>query len=240
MLKIAICDDEANIVDQIEEYVLRFGKENNMDFKIHRFYDGDSLVRSDIRFDIVFLDIMMDGLDGIETGKILKDRNMKTQIVYISGFSDFSMRAHEVHSFDYVGKPIKYSRISKTLGDLKKMNTNNHITDDFIRLKLDDYSEILMNTDDILYFEYYESRKVNVYTTDGEIITANDTLFDILGRVNPAQFAQPYKAYVVNMKYVRRVAKGSKTIFMANGKEISLSQRKQKEFMEKLHSYMRV
>lgn len=240
MLKVAVCDDEDYIVDLIEEYVLRFGKENNMDFKIYKFYEGEALIKSEMRFDLVFLDIMMNQLDGIETGKILKDRYMKTQIVYISSFPDYSMRAHKVHAFDYVTKPISYSNIEDVLNDLKKLNSNNHITDDFIRLKLEDYSEIMLNTDDILYFEYCESRKIYVYTTDGKIIKVNDTLFDILKRVNQAQFVQPYKAYIVNMKYVRKIAKGSKSIFMVNGVEIGLSGRKQKEFMEKFHSYMRV
>lgn len=184
MLKVAVCDDEDYIVDLIEEYVLRFGKENNMDFKIYKFYEGEALIKSEMRFDLVFLDIMMNQLDGIETGKILKDRYMKTQIVYISSFPDYSMRAHKVHAFDYVTKPISYSNIEDVLNDLKKLNSNNHITDDFIRLKLEDYSEIMLNTDDILYFEYCESRKIYVYTTDGKIIKVNDTLFDILKRVN--------------------------------------------------------
>ncbi len=240
MLKVAICDDEMRIVEQIESFVLRFGRENNMDFKTYKFYDGETLVRSEVWFDLVFLDIMMKRLDGIETGKFIKERNMETQIVYISSFSDYSMRAHKVHAFDFVTKPIVYSKINDVLKDLKKLNSNKHITEDFIRLRLEDYSETLVNTDDILYFEYGESRKVYVYITDGEILKANDTMREILERVNPAQFAQPHKSYIVNIKYVRKIEKGAKSIFMVNNKEIGLSQRQQKEFREKLHSYMRV
>lgn len=236
----AICDDDANIVDEIEKCITRFGNLNNLNIKIQKFYDGESLVKSGLRFDIVFLDIMIKQLDGIETGKILKDRDMKTQIVYITSFSDFSMRAHKVHAFDYLEKPITFSRIADVLTDFRKLHTEyNHITVDYIRVKRDDGVELLMNTEDIFYFEYSESRKVMVYTKTDKI-KIKDMLYEIYGRLNHLKFVQPHKAYIVNLNYVKLIEKGSKYIHMTNGAELPLSQRKQKEFKEKLHKFMRV
>lgn len=242
MLKIAICDDEAYIVDTIERYLLDYDKEEVLDFQVYKYYDGETLVKSNLIFDLVFLDIVMKDMDGIETGTYLKNRNMKTQIVYITNFSDYSLNAHSIHAFDYIIKPVEYSKLASILRDFKKLNSDTDSNSDIVRLKNENGDEILLNTDDVIYFLYDKSRKLIVRTCSEHEITIRGTLYEIYEKLNQEKFAQPHRAYIINLNYVKTVKKaenGFKDVYMKDGSMVPLSQRKQKEFSEKMHKYAR-
>lgn len=151
MLRIAVCDDEMEVADEVERCILKYGIEKGIDFQISKYYSGESLLRTDSCFDVVFLDIIMNKIDGIETGKAIKEGAIKTHIVYITNFTNYSMSAHKVHAFDFIEKPISYSKISDVLCDLIKYMSDGQETAEFIRAKTDNGAEMLINVDDILF-----------------------------------------------------------------------------------------
>lgn len=241
MLRIAVCDDEMEVTDEVERCILKYGKENNIDFQVDKYSSGEALLKADQCFDVIFLDIIMNMMDGIETGKAIKNDNIKTQIVYITNFSDYSMSAHKVHAFDFIEKPIDYVKISSVLCDLVKYMSYRQETVEVIRVKADSGAELIVNIDDILFFEYKESRKVIMYTSDNkdEGAVIRDTIYELYERLNKSKFFMPHKAFIVNFKFVRSAETKQGEITMTNGKSVHLSQKKRKKFKEELHKYMR-
>lgn len=237
MLKIAVCDDEMYMVDKIEMYILKYGKDNNLDFQIDKFYNGMDLLNSDKEFNLVFLDIQMDEMDGIMTGKLIKSRNMSTPIVYITSFADESQRAHKVHAFDFVIKPFGYCEIEEVMRDFCKLS--NKTKESFIQLKTESGDELIQNTDKIIYFEYDNQRTIIMKTVDSEM-KIKGALYEIFEKLDQVQFAQPHKAYILNLMYVQSIEKGNINVVLKNNKKIPLSQKKRIEFREKLHKFMRV
>lgn len=267
MLKVAICDDEIGVANEVESYILQYGSENDIDFQIDKYSSGEALLKADLCFDVIFLDIIMKKINGIETGKAIKNNNIKTHIVYITNFSNYSysMSAHKVHAFDFIEKPIDYIKVSEVLGDLVKYMSDSQVTAEYIRVKTDSGAETLINVDDIRYFKYKESRKVIMCTSDDNKnddnedkdkdknkdkdskdnkdedkgIVIRDTIYELYERLNKPNFFIPHRAYIINFKFVLSADLKEFKITMTNGEDIYISQKKRKEFKEELHKYMR-
>ncbi len=237
MLRVAVCDDEEYIVDRIEAFIVRFGEEKHIDFKIYKFYNGKALINSDVKFDLVFLDIQMQGIDGLQAGKIIKERNMSVPIVYITGFADESQRAHKVHAFDFIVKPFEYEDIETVLHDFKKLDKR--ICDDYIQVRTSSGDKLIQNVDEILYFEYKGQRTIEMNTFN-ETIEIKGNFFEIFEKLDQTQFAYTHKGYIVNLMQVKSISKGFDKVNLKSGKDIPLSYKKRIEFNEKLHKFMRV
>lgn len=243
MIKIAVCDDEQYIVEAIEAHIVKFAEEEYFEYQLYKFYDGESLTQSDIVFDIVFLDIEMKEMNGIKTGEHLKEQNMKTQIVFITNYIDYSMDAHTIHSFGYIIKPVAYSVIAESLSSYKKLIAGNNSSDEFIRIKNDDGEEMKLNIDDILYFDYVGNKKLSVHMTDGRAISFYGTLYDVYNKINQKKFFRPHKGYIVNLKYVETTSGknfGIKDIRIKDNTSIPLSRDKIAELKERIHMYIRL
>lgn len=238
MVKIAICDDERSVVDDIENHILTYGKLNSVDLQIYKFYEGETLVSSEIEFDIIFLDGQMTGMDGIETASLIRKKDMDIPIIFITSFAYYSMPAHSVHSFDFIIKPFKYEDFKRVLGDLLR---SNKISDShsFLDVYADNGALIMQNKSEIIYFEKDKSirRKILMHTTKGEILI-NGTISEIMASLDRGQFFMPHASFIINLEHVRTL-ENLYTIQMTDGFEIPLSQKRKEEFKNKIHAFAR-
>ena len=77
MINIAICDDEKYILDKIKKLVFDFFHRKNVEITVSQFGSGEELLRHNKNIDILFLDIQMDGIDGMETARKMRSQNYK-------------------------------------------------------------------------------------------------------------------------------------------------------------------
>ena len=117
MIQIAVCDDQKLVSEKIKEMILH-GDENR--YEVEVFSDGRALLNSGKTFDILFLDIDMPGLDGIETAKALRKSDKKVKIIYITNYGGFAGYAFGVHAFGYLLKPVKEPDIKRQLKEARE------------------------------------------------------------------------------------------------------------------------
>ena len=116
MFKIAICDDEESTISRVEQIINSYQLKTNVALTIRLFLSAKQLlahIESGERFDIIFLDIGMEGLNGIEFGHILRDQinDEQTKIIYISWNKAYSMDLHSIRPFDFLLKPVKIETV---------------------------------------------------------------------------------------------------------------------------------
>ncbi len=164
IVKIAICDDNISITSYIENLIDRFKSSNTIETEV--FYSGEELVKditkNESRYDIIYLDIEMKELDGIETAKKIREVDKNVKIIYITSHTDFSMTAYEVRAFRFMQKPIKDEIFERYFLDaIKEIDKG----DNFLRHKFNkvEYSVAIK---DIIYFEVC-SRKTYIKTVNG-------------------------------------------------------------------------
>lgn len=103
MISIAICDDEPVMLKHIKKLVLDFFSSKNMEIKIFMFLNGEELLNCDKDIDVLFLDIQMNQLDGIEIAKRMRNKNhYKGFLIFITVLKEMVFQSFEVQPFDYL------------------------------------------------------------------------------------------------------------------------------------------
>ncbi|MFR3558575.1 MAG: LytR/AlgR family response regulator transcription factor [Paraclostridium sordellii] len=227
MINIAICDDEINIINKTKKLIQDYDKE---DIDIYVYESGEELINSDKEFHIIFLDIDMKGLDGIETAKKLRKYDEKVKIIYVTNYTDYTYSAFSVHAFGYLVKPLNkkelHNQLDEALSYTEEISKNlEFITSDGV---------IRIDTNSIYYFEY-EQRKVIMKTIDKNYVLKKK-ISEIGKDIQDYGFEMPHKSFVVNLYNIKTI-KGY-DVHMMDGSVIPLSQKKSSQFRDSLNRYL--
>ena len=198
-MQIAICDDEVSMVQILEEKI----KKLLPDAVIEKYLSGDELIASGSKPDILFLDIQMPGMDGMETAKMLRQDNEDMILIFVTAAEEYVFQAFDVGAFHYLVKPFSDEKlkevVTKAVHNIKRSS----------RLEKDEKyimvqtagSHIKIFLRDIVYAEVY-NRKVIIHTrsTDIEYYGKLQELSDMAG----TDFFRTHRAYLVHFKYVEK------------------------------------
>lgn len=117
MINIGICDDDAGVRDMLYYIIEDYGLKEGLLFNIIKYNTGNMLLLDDVKLDVLFLDVKMPGINGIEAGKILRQRGSKAKIVYITAFKDYALDAFAVKALGYLVKPFDIKDVQNALDD---------------------------------------------------------------------------------------------------------------------------
>ncbi len=232
MIRVAIVDDEREQIEIIKNIVEEFFKEKNIEYQIQEFLSGEDLLNTDICMDLVFLDIQMGGIDGIETARKLRIKYRKTTLIYISNYTEKMALSFTVHPFAFLGKPIKLDEIKKHLTDYlsyieslyqKKMVSFNG-----------QHGEITVDIQNIIYFEYTENRKIRLIMTDAEYCIIG-SMSELVKRMIQYDFISPHKSFLINESKIRSIYS---SLVMVNGDEIPIAKNRKKQIQEQIYTYL--
>lgn len=196
-MQIFICDDNVEVTEQIHNYILTFFSNYNLTPpKITIFHNGEALLQSQAKKDIVFLDVEMEGLNGIYVGQELKKQNKDTIIFMVTSFSEYLDDAMKFHVFRYMFKPLDKQKFFRNLGEAMQLYNNLNKT---ITVESKDSSHAI-NTNEIIMIEYTERRTI-LHTNDKTFTTTNS--MDYWETTLPCnQFYRSHKSFIVNMAHI--------------------------------------
>ena len=154
------------------------------------------------KVDVVFLDIQMPQLTGLQLSKIL---SKEVKIIFTTAYPDFALEGYELNAVDYLLKPIAFERfyqaVSKLSPNSKIETTNTNTTSEFVFIKTDGknkFQKLLLS--DILYLESLQNY-VCIHTSKQQIIT-HSSLKNIIESLPENDFIQIHKSYVVAFKQI--------------------------------------
>lgn len=177
MIKIAICDDDLNVIEEISQFLHDYEKNNSVAFEVLGFYDGDELLASNQKFDLIFLDIEMERIGGFEAADGIREFDMNLPIVYITSHSGHFERAFKVHAFEYIIKPIKQERLLGVMNDF--FAARHDVSETIIQLLTSDgFVNVKLN--EVYYFFAEAKKKILMHTVDGNV-----TIFENLVYIPP-------------------------------------------------------
>lgn len=232
MIKIAICDDEKSVCRKMYSIVEQYLEEENRPAIIKSFCSGQEFLKTHIYFDIVFLDVEMPEMNGIETALKLRQWDVNSKIIYVTNYDKYWEKAYKVHAFDYISKPIKSSTIQNVMKEaIYYLDNKNDAPKISFRTEV---GIITLALDDIYYFEYY-ARKIKIITVRG-IFQANYTLKELYKKFGKYNFKSPHKSFIVNMLHIKYI-KGFE-ILMDNEEIVPLAQKRAVEFKEEFNDFL--
>lgn len=230
MKNIAICDDKEDIHRRVTELLHEFYLETEVN--IFDYYSGEEILDSSDHFDIIFMDIELVNLNGIETSREIRKTDLDVFIVIISGYEDYKSKGYSVHAFDYLDKPIDKVHFFEVLQDIDKTKYTRKCAD-YVTFKSTN-SLLKLNTDDIFYFEYYE-RRIKIETLQGTFYFY-ENLGEVASRMLPYVFAMPHRAYIVNFYHITRINKYD--IVLDNSDIIPISRNRVLDFKKEYNHYL--
>ena len=231
-MRIAICDDEKNIRELIANKVVK----QYPDAEIIFFQSGEELLLVDESMDILFLDIQMSGIDGMETARELRKKDKRVILVFVTAVEEYVFQAFDVGAFNYIVKPIDDGKFSDVLhravDEWSSQNINGKEPE--VRYVLINNSGVHTKVilDKIVYAEVF-NRKVVIHKLDGEI--------EYYGKMSDLEslagdsFFRPHRAYLINFKYVEKY--DATTIYLERG-TVLMAKQNYPEFVKKYMKYI--
>ena len=200
-MKIAICDDNLNIVDEVKNLLDEYALSKNLSLDISTFNNGQAVLESDERFNIAILDVEMPGCNGIELGKILREKNRHIVLMYITSHKKYLDEALNLNAARFFEKPIDSKRFYDGLDNALKRIDNTTIK---FFLK-EDNASVRINANDIIYVEIEPigHRKTKVVTKEKTYISSNKIAFWEEHLIS-SLFVKTHKSYIINMEYITK------------------------------------
>ena len=231
MIHIAIVEDEALYMEQLKNYIEKYSKESDMEFKVTYFQDGDEIaVNYSADYDIILMDIQMQFMDGMTAAKKIREMDSKVILIFVTNMIQYAVQGYQVDALDYIVKPVEYFSFTQKLNRaIERIGTNSKhyisaTTEDGIRK---------VNIDDILYIE--SSGHYLNFITMTEIYETRGTMKYMEELLELHDFCRIHKGYLVNMKHVEGVKESDCIIC---GRKLPVSRNNRKNFMERLTDYI--
>ena len=232
MISIAVVDDEKSFSDQLTGFIQRYAKEQNLDVQVTVFQDGMEIA-DDFRskWDIIFLDIQMQLLDGLSTARRIRACDQDVIIIFVTTMAQYAINGYEVDAFDYVLKPLEYPqfthRMAKAVREVEKKKAHAHI----MLKKWSDWVKV--STDDILYIEV--SGHTLRYVTVNETYEKRATIGDAEKELEGLPFSRCSLSFLVNLKRIDRI---SKDTVILGSHQLPISRNRKKEFLQAFTDYL--
>ena len=232
-MKIAICDDEKILCEQLRNYIKRQEFHSG---SIDCYESGEAFLAASKRYDIIFLDIQMAGLNGIETAKRLRERKDEAVLIFVTGMKEYVFEAFDVSAFHYLIKPVQEEKFTEVFGkavieaERRRQKENGP---EQLLISRRGYS-MKLDKEEILYIESRQ-RKAVIHTTQKvlEIYATMNGLEKELGK----PFYRCHRGYLVNLSRISGYTGDS--ITLCNGETIYLAREKYHGFVRAYMRYLR-
>ena len=231
MIKIAIVEDEAAVRDQLTDYVRRYTRQYGTEFEVTCFTDGDEILENyRPAFDIIFLDVEMKRLNGMETAQRIRELDDDVLLIFITNMAQYAIKGYSVGALDYVLKPVPYfafsQQLQKALGQLEKRERH------YLAVAMDGGMRRL-DAAEIYYLES-EGHKVHFYTEKEDFMVPG-TLKNYEEKLVGRAFARCNSGYLVNLAQVSGV---QQDMVQVGPYALQISRPRRKAFMAELADYI--
>lgn len=234
MIYIAVCDDEKYMSEQIKRMAEDFFKKKNTDISVAQYSSGEELLENSERIDLLFLDIGMEGMDGIETARMLRAQDYKGFLVFITVLKEMVFQSFEVQPFDYLVKPVQEEQFERTMERLFRSMQDRLSPEKVNLLVQKGYESTILSFQDIIYCEIID-RKVYLHLTSGEVVDYYERIENLEKKLDG--FFKCHRSYLINLNHLKSYRNNS--AYMADGTEIPVSRLRSKEFSNVILRHMK-
>ena len=218
MLRMAICDDSPSDLNRINDMLMHFLESHNIEHEVELFPNGHALLESPISYDLILLDIEMEGKNGIEIAQELRTFNTDSKIVFITNSTsiDHLQQGYKVKADRYLVKPINQQEFNFEINSVIKdqLVDNKFILDKRI-------SPYKLYLKDIIYIEFY-NRKTIIHMNDQKISTYI-ALKEWISLLEDYHFSQCHKGYIVNLSFIQHM--NTETLTLLNNEHLPLGRK---------------
>ena len=233
MLRIAICDDSQDILPQAAGMVRQWSEQCRIPIQLFLYKNGDELLSAAFSspMDIVFLDIIMPLLNGMDTARQIRKADPDVLIIFITCLTQYAIEGYSVRALDYVLKPVQYYAFSAKLNQVCEILASRQQNPILVNCR---DGQIKLLPEQILYVEVqnhtlcYHTNQLLFHTT------GTQSLGKLAVELKDSGFARCHQAYLINLHYVTRYDRS--TVFLG-GETLPISRTYYRDFVQSLLDY---
>ena len=237
MLNIALLDDDKTALLISKGAIESFFQEKNIAISLDAFSSPVNFLAmaKEENYRLVFLDIDMPEINGLEVGKQLKGFNPQTDIIYLSQREDLVFDTLQLHPFGFIRKSKIIQDFSNVLELFVStaLNTNSENKKITISSKT---GTISADIDQVMYIEGNKNYQT-FYLKDGSSFDARILMGDLENKLKEHGFIRVHKGYLVNYLFIRMI--GTNEVTLTNNKVLPLASKRKDEIMEEYLSITR-
>lgn len=235
MIKMAFCDDDLSVLKELSILVDRYRVERNQNIVYAAFQSPLELlaeVERGNRLDIIFLDVLMPGQNGISVAREIRRYDTSVKIIYLTSSAEYAVDSYDVGAYFYQLKPIWqesfYRLMDSVIPECRKGAENSLILrckDGIARVELDklQYCEVM-------------SRTLLLHIGGGKVVDSTGKLDELCEQLKEYEcFVRCHRSYLVNLDYVQNIS--NKGIIMTDGTEIPIPHGRYSELKDKFFAY---
>lgn len=225
MLKIALCDDSPEFITQITSLIQQRSSHGSATI-VNTFENGKDLIQAHTSdpFHIIFLDVVMPGIDGLETARVIRETDSNVKIVFLTASREYAFESYSVKANNYLLKPVQQTALNQCLDELSA-----ELDQKKLYLVLRTASAIhRVELENIEYLEA-QNKHVLFMLADGRVLESIDPLYTYESKLPLSEgFFKCHRSYIVNLMQIATYTQ--KEITMHSGCRIPISRNCHKDF----------
>lgn len=228
-MRAAICDDESVFRRELKEMLNEYASARRIDLVSDEFGSGRDLTADTKKYDVIFMDYQMNGLNGLDTSRRIRALGSDCIIIFVSAYPDIAIDTFEVSTFRFLTKPVDKQKLFKALDDYLKSTDN----DNLLVVKTREASWKI-KISDIVYVEA-KLKHCIIRTADNTFeIAAN--LKHIERQLPPDKFARCQRSYIAGFRHI--VNHSSVCILFDNGEKAVIGKKYLTQFKKSFQDYI--
>lgn len=231
VINVCIVEDQTEEAKRLEEHLTLFGEQANAEFAVSRYDSGEAMLGqyAPRKFDIVFLDIMLPGMTGMEIARELRRRDERDIIIFVTNEQSLAVEGYAVDALDYIVKPVKkyafFATMERVLRHLGRSAS--------IHIKVDTAEgPRFLDAAEITYVEVFNHTLVyHTGTQEFQEWASLKKAEEMLGQYG---FERCNSNHLVNLRFVKAVM-GEELIVA--GKRVKLTRSRRQAFLRRLNEF---
>lgn len=233
MYRVAVVEDVPAEQDALKRYLTRYGQEAGWSFDVTVYGTGDDFLQAPQDFDLVFMDIEMPGLDGMESAHLWRSWAPETPLVFVTNLANYALKGYEVDAFGFLVKPVGWSDFKRVMEKARAL------------MEARDHASLAVPTRDgtysvpyrtLAYIEVSNHDLIYHLTDRDEPLWGKGPLKNVESQLEEGPFVRISSCYLVNMDHVKRVS--STGVLLSTGESLEFSRPRKKEATARIVAHM--
>lgn len=231
-ISVGIVDDSARDRSHIEALLLRYQEEHGISCQIRHFSDGGALLDNyQPDFDVIFLDIKMEGIDGMRTAQAVRAVDSKVTLIFVTSTAQYATTGYSVAALSYLLKPVSYFafkvEMDRCLAQILRSRSDSIVVGAGTTLRRIDVADIV----------YLESKRHKlIVQTVSDRVEFTGTLKSFEDLLAHKFFARANSGYLVNLRHLRAIQ--DEEALMSNGDRLKISRSRKKGLLQAMTNYV--